>query len=244
MFRKANLALLQERPHRLHPFNPGITVMAKNKTSHIESLIARGEGQHLDFKFAVNDSRKIARSMAAFANSGGGTLLIGVKDNGVISGVRTVEEFHMVETAAGFFVRPAVVFKSREWDCAGKKVLEVIIPEGKERPYYAKGDDGRWLAWLRWADTDLLAPGVWLDYARRLADAQGVVIQYGLEEKILLRLFETKGLVTLEEYSTLTGLSHKAAGRIIADFMLMDIASLRYVDGIPYFCLKPGGSSL
>jgi len=218
--------------------------MAKNKSTYLESLIARGEGQHLDFKFAVNDSRKIARSMAAFANSGGGTLLIGVKDNGVISGVRTTEEIHMVETAAGIFVRPAVAFKSREWDHAGKKVLEVIIPEGKDRPYFAKGEDGRWLAWLRWADADLLAPPVWLDYATRLADAKGVVIQYGMAEKVLLRLFEIKGLVTLDEYRILTGLSHKAAGRIIADFMLMGVADLRFVDGIPYYCMKPGGSAM
>ena len=84
------------------------------KKNHIEELIEQGENQHLDFKFAVNDSRKIARSMVAFANSEGGTLLIGVKDNGSIAGVRTEEELHMVETAAALFTRPEVSFQDRK----------------------------------------------------------------------------------------------------------------------------------
>ena len=64
--------------------------MPHKAPNYIEKLIEQGEHQHLDFKFAVNDSRKIARSLVAFANTTGGKLLIGVKDNGTIAGVRTV----------------------------------------------------------------------------------------------------------------------------------------------------------
>ena len=56
---------------------------------NIYKRISEGEGQQLDFKFAITDSKKIARSMAAFANSDGGVLLIGVKDNGKIVGIKT-----------------------------------------------------------------------------------------------------------------------------------------------------------
>ncbi|WP_301747923.1 helix-turn-helix domain-containing protein [uncultured Duncaniella sp.] len=55
---------------------------------YIASLIEEGEYEHQDFKFAVSDARKIARSLSAFANNDGGRLLIGVKDNGAIAGVR------------------------------------------------------------------------------------------------------------------------------------------------------------
>jgi predicted HTH transcriptional regulator len=54
---------------------------------NLKKLIAGGENQQLDFKFCVSDSRKIARTLAAFANSDGGRLLIGVKDNGSIAGI-------------------------------------------------------------------------------------------------------------------------------------------------------------
>lgn len=52
----------------------------------LKKRISEGESQILDFKFALNDSRKIARSMSAFSNTDGGSLLLGVKDNGVIAG--------------------------------------------------------------------------------------------------------------------------------------------------------------
>ena len=70
------------------------------KKSYIQKLIEKGESQTLDFKFEVSDSRKIARTFSAFANTDGGTLLIGVKDNGAIAGVRTEEEYYMIEAAA------------------------------------------------------------------------------------------------------------------------------------------------
>ena len=58
----------------------------------IQRLIAEGEHLHQDFKFAISDARKIARTFSAFANAGGGHLLVGVKDNGVVAGIRTDEE--------------------------------------------------------------------------------------------------------------------------------------------------------
>ena len=63
-------------------------------------MIAEGEHQQQDFKTRIDDSRKIARTLVAFANADGGRLLIGVKDNGTVSGVRVDEELHMVEAAA------------------------------------------------------------------------------------------------------------------------------------------------
>ncbi|MDD4142989.1 MAG: putative DNA binding domain-containing protein, partial [Prolixibacteraceae bacterium] len=66
----------------------------------LQKLIDEGEHQKQDFKFCINDSKKIAKSLVAFANTDGGRLLIGVKDNGKIVGISTDEEFYMVESAA------------------------------------------------------------------------------------------------------------------------------------------------
>ena len=61
---------------------------------YILSLIAEGEHEHQDFKYQISDARKIARSISAFANHGGGHLLIGVKDNGAIVGISSDEEMY------------------------------------------------------------------------------------------------------------------------------------------------------
>ena len=73
---------------------------------YIASLIEEGEHEHQDFKFAVSDARKIAHSLSAFANNDGGRLLIGVKDNGAIAGVRNEEDIFVVEQAAEMYCEP------------------------------------------------------------------------------------------------------------------------------------------
>ena len=65
-----------------------------------------------DFKFEISDSRKIARTLAAFANTEGGRILIGVKDNGRISGISSDEEYHMIEAAAQMYCRPEIHSKA------------------------------------------------------------------------------------------------------------------------------------
>lgn len=65
----------------------------------LSSLIAQGEGQYLEFKSALHgppgDKRHrpadeirddIAKTVAAFANADGGTLLVGVEDDGSVTG--------------------------------------------------------------------------------------------------------------------------------------------------------------
>ena len=79
----------------------------------IKRRIAQGEGHYLDFKFRVDDQVKIARTLAAFANSGGGSLLIGVKDNGKIAGCNPEEEYYMVEGAASLKCQPEVSFRNQ-----------------------------------------------------------------------------------------------------------------------------------
>jgi predicted HTH transcriptional regulator len=71
---------------------------ALTDTQYIRQLVSEGEHCHQDFKFEISDARKIARSLSAFANTEGGRLLIGVKDNGKIAGVRSDEEIYMIES--------------------------------------------------------------------------------------------------------------------------------------------------
>ena len=53
----------------------------------LHALVARGEGQRTEFKAAEAPAADLARALAALANSGGGTLLVGVGDNGSILGL-------------------------------------------------------------------------------------------------------------------------------------------------------------
>lgn len=125
---------------------------------YITALVAEGEHDHQDFKYAVSDARKIARSISAFANAGGGRLLIGVKDNGAIAGVRNEEDAYVVELAAHRYCDPPqeVDFKAYSVD-TGVVVIVATIGIAEARPVRVLEEDGRRRAFFRVADENIVA---------------------------------------------------------------------------------------
>ena len=110
----------------------------------IERLIAEGEHDRQDFKYTISDARKIARSLSAFANHRGGRLLIGVKDNGTVAGVRSEEDIYMIETAAQIYCRPepSVTFHAYKANDEGAQVIVAEVAPSDIRPIYVQEDDG------------------------------------------------------------------------------------------------------
>ena len=85
---------------------PSFFVMSDR--AYLQRLIKEGEHQQQDFKYKITDACKLAKSVSAFANTKGGRLLIGVRDDGHLSGVRSEEEIFMMRSAATDYCRPAV----------------------------------------------------------------------------------------------------------------------------------------
>jgi len=190
---------------------------------HITELIKQGEGQMLDFKYCISDPRKIARSLSAFSNSDGGTLLIGVRDNGSIAGINSDEEYYMIDTAARIFCRPEVEIRINQHNINGKSVLEVTVPKGSTRPYKAKDDDGRWKAYFRQADQNFLANNVMLQVWRRSESARGLFIRFESEENILMDHLRKNGSVTLAGFKKIASINGRKAEKILSDFILCGI---------------------
>ena len=138
-------------------------------TDYIHALIAEGEHQQQDFKFEISDARKIAKTLSAFANTDGGRLLIGVKDNGKIAGVRSDEEKYMIEAAAQLYCRPEVDYSMQTFHVEGRSVLVVQIDESEHKPVFAKDENGKSLAYIRIKDENILATPV---HARLAAERQ------------------------------------------------------------------------
>ncbi len=124
----------------------------------VKAWVAKGEHQQQDFKYAVGDAIKIARSVSAFANRDGGRLLIGVKDNGTIAGVRNEEDAYVVETAAALYCRPAVPVSFHAYGvAAGVTVISAEIAAAGVRPVYVAEADGSLRAYWRVADENIAA---------------------------------------------------------------------------------------
>jgi predicted HTH transcriptional regulator len=215
----------------------------KTQSKYIRDLIARGENQHLDFKFEISDARKIARTLSAFANSDGGKLLIGVKDNGVISGIRTDEEEYMIESAAHLYCKPAVDYNLKKWNVDGRWVLEATIRKSLKRPHYAKDIDGNWIAFVRVADQNLQANRVLLKVWNNRNNKKGTLLKYGNEEKSLITYLEKNPYITLSKFTKIAHTSRHIAETILVKMISLNVIDVQVTEKAIMYKLRPDYSN-
>ena len=211
---------------------------AITEKDYIHRLIAEGEHIHQDFKFAISDARKIARSLSAFANTEGGRLLVGVKDNGSIAGVRSEEEIYMIDAAATMYCRPPLQTESKIYKVEGKDVLEVVISEQPAKPVYALDEDKKPWAYIRIADENILADRVHLETWNREQDDKKVVMSYTPREQSLLNLLAEKGQLTLNQCAKLSGIPRNEASKLLSDFIRFGLVDHVFSDHHFYFPLS------
>ena len=192
-------------------------------SSSLSKLIQQGEHQQQDFKYCINDSKKIAQTLVAFANTVGGRLLVGVKDNGRIAGVRSEEEYYMIESAAKIFSKPAIEFNTKQHILEGKTVLEVIIEPSLEKPHFARDEEGKWWAYFRKADENRLANKIMIEVWKRQKSLDGILINYSDAEKCLLDYLDSNEKISVSKYARIACLTYKKAEQIIINFRTLNI---------------------
>jgi predicted HTH transcriptional regulator len=195
--------------------------------NYLRKLIEEGENQQLDFKYCISDSRKIARTLAAFANTDGGRLLIGVRDNGSIAGVRSDEEMYMVETASHLYCRPEVTFTSKQHQAGGKTILEVDVRRGPLRPYQVRDEDGKWITYFRHNDQNLIANRVLLQVWRKEEKVSGVVVRFGKAENQLMDHLAKNGSITLSRFRKIARIPAHRAEAILANLIIFKVLIMK-----------------
>lgn len=160
----------------------------------LEKMIAEGEHLHQDFKFFLSDARKIARSVAAFANTDGGRLLIGVKDNGKVVGIKNEEDIHMIEAAAQVFCKPEVDYQPRIWEYGTRRVLEISIEPSPHAPHTAPDESGRPTVYIRKADENKVASKIERRYLELKFAPDPVTLVVSRPQQRILDYFAANGL--------------------------------------------------
>jgi len=126
----------------------------------IARWIEGGESDRLDFKHQISSSQKIAKSISAFANTHGGSLLIGIKDNGRPVGISVDEEEHMVAGANDLHCTPKAKIMYFPQKYLGKTILEARILPSETEKIKAKDDDGAFKYFIRIQDKTVQASAV------------------------------------------------------------------------------------
>jgi predicted HTH transcriptional regulator len=201
-----------------------------NKNRYITELIAQGEHQKLDFKFEVSDSKKIARTLSAFANTDGGTLLIGVKDNGHIKGIQSDEEYYMIEAASEMYCRPIVPFEAKEWNIEGKIVLEVKVQTSTVKPHQSPDKYDEYKSYIRINDENILAPEI-LDLAwSKISNLNGTHLTISRPVEKLLSFLDINPYITVSQFRKIARINYNTAKNILSDLLAIGSIGYKFTD--------------
>ncbi|MFZ2961389.1 MAG: RNA-binding domain-containing protein [Candidatus Ozemobacteraceae bacterium] len=111
--------------------------------------VALGEDSRRQFKKDVTNIDSLAAEMAAFSNSEGGTIFLGVADDGSLTGLSRTDVGRLnqlVSNAASQHVRSPITVKTENVDVGkGRVVIILTIPNGADKPYFDKNG----VIWLK-----------------------------------------------------------------------------------------------
>lgn len=108
------------------------------ETAELLSIIAMGEDSQHQFKANFTNVDKLAAEMVAFSNNLGGLILIGVNDDGSISGLDHADMSRLnqlVSNAASQSVRPPINPTTQNMLLTDGMVMVVTIDQGLSKPY-------------------------------------------------------------------------------------------------------------
>lgn len=110
---------------------------------------ALGEDSSRQFKADVHNAESLAAEMAAFANTDGGTIFIGVTDHGNVLGLSREDVARinqLISNAASQMVRsPLTVLTENVLLASGNLVIVLTVPKGLDKPYFDKNG----VIWLK-----------------------------------------------------------------------------------------------
>lgn len=109
-------------------------------TEELEILIKQGEGYNIEFKRAIpSKASDLADEICAFANAAGGTVIIGIEDNGNTVGVTMDNTMRSRLQNVLNTIEPRIEVAVQELTRDGKTVLCLRCKSGKEKPYIVSG---------------------------------------------------------------------------------------------------------
>jgi len=193
-------------------------------------LVSKGEGQYLEFKTKVDHPDKIVKEVVAFANSGGGRLLIGVEDDGKISGLKYADEeaFEMAKAIQNL-CKPTIKFSLEKIALNEKKqILVYSFKESKKKPHYAVEDTktGLGKAYVRVEDKSVQASKELKLILKGQRFRKKISFEFGENERAVMKLLESKERFTLKEFINHSGVSYKVASATVITLVLSNVLTI------------------
>lgn len=194
------------------------------QVQELKKLVARGEGATLEFKRKATFPEKIVREMIAFANTRGGVLLVGVNDDGGITGLKfPADESHVIHNALRQ-CKPALVYTETFISVGNARtIIQYNIPESTKKPHTLKVDKNTIEAYVRVDDKSLKASREMTEIVRRAQKKKDIRFHYGEHEQALMSYLDKHPHITLHAFMALSGLKRFYASKKLILLVLADV---------------------
>jgi predicted HTH transcriptional regulator len=208
----------------------------------LKKLTAQGEGLHLEFKKKANFPEKIAKELVAFANTDGGLLLLGVDDDGTVSGTRDIEgEVFVMEETIEKLIKPRLMYQAQVIKINDKKGLAIFeIPKSEKRPLYLRNapqtKEGK--AYVRNGDQSLQASKEMCEILRRRCREKDIQFTFGEKEQMLMKLLDERQYITLLDFSKAAKISKFVASRTLIRLVLANVLDILPKEGEDHYRRK------
>jgi ATP-dependent DNA helicase RecG len=119
------------------------------KIKELQVQISLGEDSTRQYKADVRNAASLASEMAAFANSEGGTIFLGVADDGGTPGLDKADVARinqLISNAASHLVKSPLTVRTENIGLEnGRIVIVLTVPKGLDKPYFDKNG----VIWLK-----------------------------------------------------------------------------------------------
>lgn len=205
----------------------------------VKALAAKGEGLKIEFKKKAAFPEKIVREIVALANTDGGDLLIGIDDDGTVSGQRFIEEeIFVMEKAIRELIFPKLEFEVFTIKLSEKKGVAVFrIAQSPDRPHYLKEKD-RKQAYFRVQDRSIQASREVWEVLKKGRIPKDTVFTYGWKEEILMKALGESGKITLKEFSRLAKIPRFLASKTLVRLVSANVLKIHPQESEDFFTLK------
>lgn len=205
----------------------------------VKTLAAKGEGIRIEFKKKAAFPEKIVREVIAFANTEGGDLLIGVDDDGTVSGQRYIEEeIFVMEKAIRELVFPVLEFEVFQLKLSEKKGVAIFrIPFSPNRPHYLQEKEKK-QAFIRVEDRSVQASREVWEVLKRGKNPKDTVFTYGKKEETLMKFLGENEKITLREFSKIAGIPRFLASKTLVRLVSANVLRLHPQELEDFFTLK------
>lgn len=197
------------------------------QVQELKKLVTRGEGPLLEFKRKATFPEKIIREMIAFANTRGGTLLLGVGDDGTLPGLKYPEdESHVIHQALKKCKPPLPVTETFVAIGNSRTIIRYQVAESDRKPHYTSGNGAQKESYVRVNDQSIRASREVREIVKRARKKKDIRFYYGDHEKFLMQYLDVNPAITLKKFVELSGLKPFYASKKLILLVLADVLNI------------------